>query len=229
MDCVRHFVRVSALASTLTLGVSAQADVIISGDLGADQVANGWKALNNEADAGIGNGFYVGGSYQYPQGDGDGGTGEDPVALIREFSAVDEFELEGYEDITLDWGDFGGAGGTRFALKVEDVWYFSNTNFIGNTDGTRDSIAFSASAADWTAFAVGAVDSPTEIVVGSVAGADLTGTVQGFGLFDQSIDGDGGHDYDYIAISGTPVPEPASLVLVGLGVLAMAVRSRGHI
>lgn len=221
MNRAATLAKVSAWVAALTVVASAQAAVIVEGDLGADQEANGWRALNNEAGAGTGNGFYNGGSYQYPLA---GSTGEDPLALVRDFSGTEEFEIEDYNDLLLEWRDFAGAGGARFAVKVEGIWYFSNTNHVGNSDGTRDSLAFSLTAADWTSFTIGAADSVDELVVGSVAGSDLSGTVQGFGLFDQASDGDGGNDFDYIAISGTLIPEPGSFVIVSLGGLVLSMR-----
>lgn len=93
-------------------------------------------------------------------------------------------------------------------------WYVSATNLPVDTNVATSAYSpvsqmFSPAAANWKNLTL----SGTGAVVGSVAGADLSGNITGAGLVFNIAGGGGNFNFDNFQITGTVIPDPGSVTV----------------
>ena len=141
-------------------------------------------------------------------------TALDNGATGMAFTAIDQtafssisFNISLVAETSLD---------ARFAVNVAGSWYSSNTALGTFTD---TSLAFDNAAANWNSLGVvGSGINEANATIGAVAGADLTGNIEGIGWVVLSPSSQG---MDINSISITAIPEPGTYALL-TGTLALA-------
>ena len=224
------------IASAFSLVGTAQAVVLDDSDwsffppfAGVSHYNGTGVSGNGNGDFGPGGGF-PGGVYLYPFSDSDPLLDTPLLASIKDLSPVDQFSTTLLD--RAEWTPFPTEIGTvaQFALKVSGTWYVNNALQVGDGEtslGAADEnpavqslLASDLAAANWTVLLLGGDPGANTdtISLGGPAGAALSGTVEGYGLY-RDIGTAGGLDVIGMTIFG--VPEPTTILLLGVSCLAL--------
>lgn len=199
---------------------------------------------NGAGAPGLGNGefgpggAFPGGVYIYPFSD-PGGTEDTPLlASLVDLDPVDQFATSAMARSEMYVFPTEVDKQARLALKVDGVWYVHNDLPLGQGGPTPPPVTSGTpivqplgpadlAAANWSVLAVSGdptANTDTLALTGP-AGADISGTVEGYGVFRDIADGVPGLDLIGMAIIG--IPEPSSVLLLSVAAACMtSARSR---
>jgi hypothetical protein len=151
-----------------------------------------------------------------------------------------------YSSLSFSWQQGNGATDSSFrvALKIGGQWYasqqqFFNTAAVANaaafaTGAELKTFAFTSTASSWNllnfdgtySMATHTGTSGTVLGLGAQPGSDLSGNIDGFGLFSDAAGTTGNRRFDSFEIDVVPVPEPSSIALFGLAGLGALIFKR---